>query len=94
MTLRDILTEWLKAHHYDGLYDDEGECGCELSDIMPCDEPGMRCSPGVKVPCDGTLEACSLGVNCKWHMVAAEPCKHGIARDCAECRAEKRARAE
>ena len=36
MTVGEIVREYLVAHGYDGLYNDE-ECGCCLSDFMPCD---------------------------------------------------------
>lgn len=48
MDLIEIVTEWLKEKGYDGLYDEDYECGCILSDLMPCDEPRMRCCPGYK----------------------------------------------
>jgi hypothetical protein len=36
MTTKEIIIQWLKENHYDGLrgYD----CGCELNDLMPCGE--------------------------------------------------------
>jgi len=49
LTVREILTDWLKEHGYDGLYCDE--CGCEIDDLAPCDESCVACRPGYKWPC-------------------------------------------
>jgi hypothetical protein len=49
--LRDICKEWLESHGYDGLYDPY-ECGCELSDLMPCGEPHPDCTAGYKSVAD------------------------------------------
>lgn len=38
-TIRDIVTDWLRTHGYDGLCRDLGdgeECGCSLDDFAPC----------------------------------------------------------
>ena len=50
MTIKEIITEWLKQNKYDGLYNPD-DCGCEISDLMPCDIPHVDCSPGYKVVC-------------------------------------------
>ena len=51
MNLREIVTLWLEASDYDGLAGDN--CGCELDDLMPCDEPNIECQPGYKRKCPG-----------------------------------------
>jgi len=48
--LADIVIEWLQTNGYDGLYNGDIECACLIDDIMPCDGPGVWCSPGVKKP--------------------------------------------
>ena len=50
MDVREIVKIWLKNNGYDGLFD-EFECACEISDLMPCDEPHPDCKPGYKVIC-------------------------------------------
>jgi len=49
ITVKQILTGWLKKHGYDGLCGDE--CGCGLDDLIPCDGNPADCVPGYKVPC-------------------------------------------
>ena len=41
MNIKEIVTEYLKSHGFDGLYHDD--CGCDLQDLMPCDEPNLNC---------------------------------------------------
>lgn len=45
-TVRDIITEYLIAHGYDGLYDDGGDCACSVEDIGSCGEMSPRCTGG------------------------------------------------
>ena len=65
--VRKIISIWLVEHNYDGLTTDE--CGCELSDLMPCGEDSSNCVPGHKGPCPGP-DACDLDGKCDWHMVS------------------------
>ncbi len=46
MELEQIVSAWLRSHNYDGLFHEDGECGCRLGDLMPCSSPGMGCEPG------------------------------------------------
>ena len=36
MNVRQIVEEYLKANDYDGLFNENGECGCDLEDFMTC----------------------------------------------------------
>lgn len=65
MLIKEIVKEWLNQHDYDGLFNDY--CGCEISDLMPCGEPGMACEAGKKTPCPGP-ETCEDGGGCPWHI--------------------------
>jgi hypothetical protein len=49
ITIRKIVEEWLKKNGCDGLCLPSHGCGCELNDLMPCDEPSPRCVAGVAV---------------------------------------------
>ena len=47
MNVREIVKQHLVEHGYDGLFNEE--CGCELTDLMPCDELSVaKCEPGYK----------------------------------------------
>ena len=66
MNIRQIVERWLRSNKYDGLGDDE--CGCEVDDLMPCDNPNIfTCAPGYKVPCPGP-EDCPADGDCPWHI--------------------------
>ena len=69
-TLREIITAWLTANGYDGLY--SRECGCRLNDLIPCDEPDINdCAAGYLAPCDP--ETCENGGGCEWHIGPKKP---------------------
>ena len=46
MTAKQIITQYLKSHGYDGLW--TFDCGCELQDLGPCGSIGLGCEPGYK----------------------------------------------
>jgi len=48
MEVHEIIKTWLEENGYDGLCDPDTECGCELSDLMPCSEGWEHCQAGHK----------------------------------------------
>ena len=53
-TVREIVAEWLDSHGYDGLVNVDGECGCPLDDLMPCENTiaGLGdCEPAYQFKC-------------------------------------------
>ncbi|WP_417003698.1 hypothetical protein [Adlercreutzia sp.] len=51
--VREIVAQWLRENHYDGLCNAEGECGCGLDDLMPCqciNERECVCAYEIPVP--------------------------------------------
>ena len=75
MNVREMVTDWLLANGYGGLYNFEllyDGCACELADLMPCQDtlddvpPIVQCQPGYRVPCDCSKE-------CAFHIVAEKP---------------------
>jgi len=62
--VRQIVTKYLKDNGFDGLYAEE--CGCQISDLFPCDGPCDDCKPGYKVPCDP--KTCQAYGDCEWHI--------------------------
>ena len=55
INVKEIVAQYLKAKGFDGLFNEVGECGCGLNDLMPCDGPQERCVPAIEhyCPCCG-----------------------------------------
>lgn len=49
--LQMIARQYLLDHGYDGLYNADLECGCVVSDLMPCGNPSMECQAGYVCEC-------------------------------------------
>ena len=47
----DIVKKYLEENDFDGLFNEEGECACENSDLYPCDRLEDECQPGYKISC-------------------------------------------
>lgn len=45
MNIQGLLQQYLVDNGYDGLVSWDGECGCLLTDLFPCDAPDGRCCP-------------------------------------------------
>ena len=57
MKARDLLSKSLGDQGFDGLFNGDGECGCEISDLAPCECLNLdECEPGHRTPC-----RCGLG---------------------------------
>lgn len=52
INVRRMVAEHLKARGYDGLYCPASDCGCQLSQLAPCDnlESMEECLPGYEHP--------------------------------------------
>lgn len=50
MTVKDILLVFLQMNGFDGLYNDAGDCACDLEDLMPCESCAGECKLGYYVP--------------------------------------------
>lgn len=77
MSAKDIIIKYLRENNYDGLWSDWQECGCEISDLVPCESDFSDCLPGVKHPCKG--DDCEWGCEGEdaWHMGPRETKKEG-----------------
>lgn len=65
MTIREVVSMYLKARGFEGLCNTPAECGCGLDDLMACGHPHETdCAPAYVEPCDG---------NCVWGCDAGEP---------------------
>lgn len=47
-TVIDLVKQSLIDGGYDGLYNEYGECGCDIDDLRPCDGDFAGCKPGYK----------------------------------------------
>jgi hypothetical protein len=48
-TVQEIIVQYLEANGFDGLFNSDGACGCELADLCPCGgEFIFACEPGYK----------------------------------------------
>ena len=70
MKVIDIVANYLRDNGFDGLVSRDGECGCGIEDLHPCEEEFADCEPGYKVPC-------TCGEGCKFHIATKKP-KEGI----------------
>ena len=68
-TVKEIVRSYLTENGYDGLYCED--CGCEIKDLCPFDEPCLNCQAGYKTKC--IPEDCSLDGDCDFHI---RPDKH------------------
>ena len=74
MDVQEIIKEYLKDNKYDGLYNEEGQCACELPGLQPCGENFSDCIPGIKKTWDELTEdqqsACESG--CDFYIINKE----------------------
>lgn len=78
MNVREILKDWLKTHGYSGLMNFDSECGCDIDDLCPCDEPNIdECEAGYKVYCKDCpdKEECEVReeYKCDWCIREKKP---------------------
>lgn len=62
-TIKEIVVEYLKKNGYDGLYNEDIECGCGIEDIPLCDETNIN--------------ECKAGYKCKLNKRNKENCFNG-----------------
>lgn len=59
MNVKAIVRDWLVTNGYEGLFNENGECGCDLNDLMCCDNSGVDwCLPAYKLKCEGCTHTC------------------------------------
>ncbi|WP_292992517.1 hypothetical protein [Nitrosomonas sp.] len=47
-TVIEILKQHLVDNEFDGLVNGYAECGCDVSDLVPCDSNFSECKPAYK----------------------------------------------
>lgn len=60
MEVIDIVKDYLEQNGYDGLFNSDNECACEVDDLAPCGEMSDYCRAGFK-------QACNCGDH-DWHI--------------------------
>ena len=74
--IKEIIENFLKKNGYDGLYNTEDECGCEVGDLFPCGNPSeIYCRAGYRQPCY------SCDNNCDFHIGPRKECLMVIIED-------------
>lgn len=73
LNVKEIVNEHLKANGYGGLYNWDGECGCEVGDLAPCGELQQDCVPGYKVNCTKNCTHEDAGEKDAWHIQVEKP---------------------
>ncbi len=70
MNVKEIVKKFLEDNGFDGLWSNDNECGCEISDLMPCGQVEENdCSPGVKIVFeDGMCDGDCRGEKGHWHI--------------------------
>lgn len=76
MDREEMLSNWLKEHGYDGLYNVSEGCGCDYNDLAPCGCPAPieACRPGYRVDCTPDCDHGWGGYEPgDWHIQAEKP---------------------
>lgn len=50
-TIKEIISEWLKENGYQGLFNDDIECGCGLDSLFPCGLFSSFCAAAYEFRC-------------------------------------------
>lgn len=70
--------DWLRLRGFGGLYEVDGECGCEVDDLYPCGERA-ECRPGYLENCTADCEHDGFEVG-GWHITSK---RRDVATDAA-----------
>lgn len=82
MNIIDIIVNYLIEHHYDGLYNEEIECSCEIDDIVPCDELNPdQCKPGYLKKCSSCSFENLCGYNVTTDICFCNSCENKINQE-------------
>ena len=85
--VEEIVKLWLEANGYDGLFNENGECGCTLDDLAPCGQITGDCRAGYKIMCMQCTvkDRCLVKQDCygaDWVIVAyANACRRTARQD-------------
>jgi len=65
-TVDEMVGDYLDAQEFDGLYNEDGECGCLAGELSPGSCMQADCRAGYMGPCDP--ENCVADGNCDFHV--------------------------
>lgn len=76
--IKEIAEEYLDDNNLTGLREPNGECGCEVSDLMPCSDSVLGCQAGYRVSCipKSDTDDCCTGCgfdNSDFHISLTKP---------------------
>ncbi len=71
MTVIEIVKKHLVDNGYDGLVEDDANCGCDIESLAPCDQIGENCVAGYKSLCIPAI--CGHDEGCDWHISREKP---------------------
>ena len=57
MDVKQILSKWLTENGFQGLYNADVRCGCDVDDLNPCGDCAMECKPAYKTKCNPNCES-------------------------------------
>ena len=60
-TIGDLVKRLLEINGFEGLYNADFECGCQLDDLVPCAEDCTKCRPGFRAQWDAEEECWLMG---------------------------------
>ena len=81
----DTVAEYLEANGYDGLFNPEIECGCELADLCPCGEIFQDCQAGYSRPdSEGDFRIHPMKVSEECHTTHVQNCHICDDMDCVD----------
>ena len=57
MNVKEIVLDYLSRNSYEGLFNEDSECGCSVDDFMPCsDGMSAECQPGFRLSGNGECD--------------------------------------
>ena len=74
MDVKTMVIAYLRLNNFDGLFNANAECGCEIDDLAPCDGGVMWCEPGYKRQCGSECEH-----DAGWHIQRERPAPNPAA---------------
>lgn len=70
-TVKLIVSDWLKANGFDGLFNPDAACACLAGDLAPCGNIHKECHAGRRV--NYAQGECPCGESCDWHIEIPTP---------------------